>query len=56
MNLKVDKSWGYLVNGKFDGIIGDFLEGTCDLSATGFYYKRERFDVLEYTVEHYVIK
>lgn len=56
VNLKIDRSWGYLVNGTFGGIIGDFLKGTCDIGAVGFYFKEERLSVLEYTVPAYTVR
>lgn len=56
MNLKIDKSWGYLINGTFKGVIGDFIEGTCDISAVAFYFKQERITNIDYTVPTYVVR
>jgi hypothetical protein len=43
-------TWGYKVNESFNGILGDMIKGTIDISATPFRWKIERLDVLEYTV------
>ena len=50
------KTWGYVVNGTFNGILGDMMNGLVDISAAPFQYKEERFDACEFTVETYVVK
>nr|AZQ24966.1 ionotropic receptor [Aphidius gifuensis] len=56
INLNVAKTWGYLVNGTFNGIIGDMLAGKVDISISPFQYKAERLSVCEFTVETWVVK
>ncbi|XP_011502679.1 PREDICTED: glutamate receptor ionotropic, kainate 5-like [Ceratosolen solmsi marchali] len=56
INLKRSETWGYKVNGTYNGIVGDMLNGIVDISASPFQYKKERLDVCEYTVEAYVVK
>lgn len=56
INLDVAKTWGYLVNGTFNGIIGDMLAGKVDISISPFQYKAERLSVCEFTVETWVVK
>ncbi|XP_033228919.1 ionotropic receptor 75a-like [Belonocnema kinseyi] len=47
------KTWGYIVNGSFNGILGDMLNGIVDISAAPFLYSLERIDVCEWTVQTY---
>ncbi|XP_046823529.1 ionotropic receptor 75a-like [Vespa crabro] len=56
MNLMRGTTWGYLVNGTWNGILSDMLRGVVDISATPFLFKPERFDVCDYTVQTYVAK
>ena len=56
MNLLPGTTWGYLINGSFNGIIGDFIKGVVDIGATPFQFKPERIDVMEYTVQTYMAK
>lgn len=56
MNLTRGTTWGYLVNGSFNGIIGDMIKGIVDFGATPFQYKLERLDVCEYTVQAFVAR
>ena len=53
IHLTRASTWGYLINGSFDGILGDMIKGIVDISATPFQYKIERIDVCEYTVPVY---
>ena len=46
-------TWGYLVNGTFNGIVGDMMKGLIDAGATPFQFKSERMDVMDYTVQGY---
>ncbi|XP_034950704.1 ionotropic receptor 75a-like [Chelonus insularis] len=50
LNLKRSSSWGMLVNGSWNGIIGEMLDGVTDLSSSPFYFRPERLSVCEYTV------
>lgn len=56
MNLMRGTTWGYLVNGTWNGILADMVRGVVDISATPFLFKPERFDVCDYTVQTYVAK
>ena len=56
MNLQQAKTWGYLVNGTWNGILADMMAGLTDISAAPFQYKEERMDVCEFTVETYVVR
>ena len=47
------KTWGYIVNGTFNGILGDMINGIVDISAAPFLYSLERIDVCEWTVQTY---
>ncbi|KAK2576493.1 hypothetical protein KPH14_005819 [Odynerus spinipes] len=53
MNLIRGKTWGYLINGTWNGIIADMIRGVVDISVTPFQYKMARLDVVEYTVQSY---
>ena len=53
IHLKRSATWGYLINGSFNGIIGEMIKGIVDISATPFMYTKERLDVAEYTVQVY---
>ncbi|XP_033227797.1 ionotropic receptor 75a-like isoform X2 [Belonocnema kinseyi] len=53
MHLTRATSWGYLINGTFNGIIGDMIKGIVDIGVTPFMFKSERIDVCEYTVQSY---
>lgn len=56
MNLKRGTTWGYLINGTFNGIIGDMMKGLVDFGATPFQYKPERLDAVEYTVQAWMAR
>ncbi|XP_057323934.1 ionotropic receptor 75a-like [Microplitis mediator] len=56
MNLKRGTTWGYLINGTFNGIIGDMMKGLVDFGATPFQYKPERLDAIEYTVQAWMAR
>nr|QNL15111.1 ionotropic receptor 64a [Aulacocentrum confusum] len=56
MNLQQAKTWGYLVNGTFNGILGDMVKGIVDVSIAPFQYKEERMDVCEFTVETWTVR
>ena len=56
MNLLRGDTWGYLINGTFNGIVGDMIKGIVDVGATPFQFKPERMDVMDYTVQAYMAK
>nr|QNL15116.1 ionotropic receptor 64b [Aulacocentrum confusum] len=56
MNLMKGSTWGYLINGTFNGILGDMIKGIVDFGATPFQYKPERLDVCEYTVQTWLAR
>ncbi|KAL7298339.1 hypothetical protein TKK_0008682 [Trichogramma kaykai] len=56
IHLTKAKTWGYLINGSFTGILGEMINGTVDISVAPFQYKMERLDACEHTVETYVVK
>ncbi|XP_043671891.1 ionotropic receptor 75a-like isoform X2 [Vespula pensylvanica] len=56
MNLIRGTTWGYLVNGTWNGILADMIRGTVDISATPYLFKPERFDACDYTVQTYIAK
>ncbi|XP_011502678.1 PREDICTED: glutamate receptor-like [Ceratosolen solmsi marchali] len=56
LNLLRGTTWGYLINGSFNGIVGDMINGIVDIGATPFQFKPERIDVMEYTVQAYMAK
>lgn len=56
MNLSRGKTWGYLINGTFNGIIGDMTKGLIDFGATPFQFKSERLDAIEYTVQGWLAR
>ncbi|THK33133.1 ionotropic receptor 75a [Diachasma alloeum] len=56
MNLSRGTTWGYLINGSFNGIIGDMIKGIVDFGATPFQFKPERIDVIEYTVQGWLAR
>nr|WGC55096.1 ionotropic receptor 4 [Psyttalia incisi] len=56
MNLSRGTTWGYLINGSFNGIIGDMVKGIVDFGATPFQLKIERIGVIEYTVQGWLVR
>lgn len=54
INLSRGETWGYLINGTFNGIIGDMIKGIVDVGVTPFQFKPERLDVMDFTVQAYV--
>ncbi|XP_012273315.2 glutamate receptor ionotropic, kainate 5 [Orussus abietinus] len=56
MNLMRASTWGYKVNGTFNGILKDMVDGIVDVGATPFMFKIERIDVAEYTVQAWVAR
>lgn len=56
INLQHAKTWGYLVNGTWNGILADMQAGFVDISVCPFQFKEERMDVCEFTVVTYVVR
>ncbi|XP_015118011.1 ionotropic receptor 75a [Diachasma alloeum] len=51
MKIHQATTWGYLVNGSFNGLIGDIISGFIDMSLTPFEFHQSRMDFVEYAVE-----
>ena len=56
MHLTRASTWGYLINGSFNGILGEMVKGIVDISVSPFQFKEERLDVAENTVQAYVAR
>lgn len=57
LDIKRGSTWGYLLpNGSYSGILGDMAKGLVDISVTPFQYKKDRLDVVEYTVQTWIAK
>ena len=50
INLKFGSTWGYLINGSFNGILGDMIKGEVDIAAVGLQFKPERIPIMDWTV------
>nr|WGC55098.1 ionotropic receptor 6 [Psyttalia incisi] len=50
MQLHQASTFGYLVNGSYNGIIGDIISGVIDMSITPFEFHVPRLKVLDYAV------
>ncbi|EAA10462.5 AGAP004923-PA, partial [Anopheles gambiae str. PEST] len=48
------KSWGYLRNGKFDGMIGALSRREVDLGGSPMFFRQERHRVVSYTTRTFV--
>uniref|UniRef100_A0A182YKQ2 Ionotropic receptor 75a N-terminal domain-containing protein n=1 Tax=Anopheles stephensi TaxID=30069 RepID=A0A182YKQ2_ANOST len=48
------KSWGYLRNGKFDGMIGALSRREVDLGGSPMYFRQERHRVVSYTTRTFI--
>ncbi|XP_053674074.1 ionotropic receptor 75a-like [Anopheles nili] len=48
------KSWGYLRNGKFDGMIGALSRREVDLGGSPMYFRQERHRVVSYTTRSFI--
>lgn len=46
-------SWGYLVNGSFNGMMGMLQQGVVDIAATPLMPRVERLLASEFTVQTY---
>ena len=49
-------TWGYKINGTYNGILGDMVKGIIDISTTPLNYKEERLDVAEFTVQGWMVE
>ncbi|XP_015592504.1 probable glutamate receptor isoform X2 [Cephus cinctus] len=56
MILTQSETWGYLINGSFNGLLGDMIKGLVDVGVTPLQFKRERIDVAEFTVQTYLAR
>ncbi|XP_038212065.1 ionotropic receptor 75a-like [Zerene cesonia] len=43
-------TWGYIINGSYNGMVGDMVRGNADLAGTIIFITKSRLDVLEYLV------
>ncbi|CAH2106498.1 unnamed protein product [Euphydryas editha] len=41
-------NWGYIVNGSYNGMIGDLVRGAAELAGTAMFITKPRLEVLEY--------
>ncbi|VVC86477.1 unnamed protein product, partial [Leptidea sinapis] len=42
------KTWGYILNGSYNGMVGDLTTGNADLAGTMIYMNKPRLDVLDF--------
>ncbi|XP_023288798.1 glutamate receptor 1 [Orussus abietinus] len=56
MNILPTKSWGYLINGSFDGMMRHFIDGISDAGITPAQMKPERIHYVDLTVKIWVAK
>lgn len=57
INLMRYATWGYLTNGKFNGIIGDMINGVMDVAALPMNIeKAERYSVMDFTAVIWTVK
>lgn len=56
MNLTQGITWGYPVNGSFNGILGDMIKGIVDVAVSPYQFKIESMDVMEFTVQAWVAR
>lgn len=56
MNLTKGTTWGYLINGTYNGILGDMVKEIVDFSVASFQFKVDRLDVCEYTVQTWLAR
>ncbi|XP_043277874.1 ionotropic receptor 75a-like [Venturia canescens] len=54
MNLKQAPTWGYFVNGTWNGILKDMIDGVTDISIAPFQQKANRMEVCEFTLITYI--
>ncbi|XP_046625652.1 ionotropic receptor 75a-like isoform X1 [Neodiprion virginianus] len=56
IHLKLTNSWGYLINGSYNGMVGDLIAGIADIGGSPIMFKNERLKVSEFTVQTYMAK
>ncbi|XP_046748190.1 ionotropic receptor 75a-like isoform X2 [Diprion similis] len=56
IHLKLTDSWGYLINGTYNGMMGDLIAGIADIGGSPLMFKKERIEVSEFTVQTYMAK
>ncbi|XP_049314438.1 uncharacterized protein LOC105224490 [Bactrocera dorsalis] len=49
-------SWGYLKNGKFDGMIGALVRKQADIGGSPIFFRSERAKVIDYTTRTWVAR
>lgn len=49
-------SWGYLKNGKFDGMIGALVRREVDIGGSPIFFRIERAKVIDYTARTWVAR
>lgn len=49
-------SWGYLKNGKFDGMIGALVRKQADIGGSPIFFRIERAKVIDYTTRTWVAR
>lgn len=55
MKVQQATTWGYLINGSFNGLIADIISGSVDMSLTPFEFLTVRMDVIDYVVETWYV-
>ncbi|XP_055382474.1 uncharacterized protein LOC129612739, partial [Condylostylus longicornis] len=50
LNLTTTNSWGYLINGTYDGMIGALIRNETDIGGSPIFYRLERAKVIHYTL------
>ncbi|KAL9905206.1 uncharacterized protein LOC119632317 [Glossina fuscipes] len=54
--LSKTSSWGYLKNGKFDGMIGALVRKQADIGGSPIFFRIERAKVIDYTTRTWVAR
>lgn len=51
MELSSTRSWGYLRNGTFDGMVGALIKGQADIGGSNLFFRSDRAKFIDYAVE-----
>ena len=54
--LSKTATWGYLKNGKFDGMIGALVRKQADIGGSPIFFRIERAKVIDYTTRTWVAR
>lgn len=54
--LSKTSSWGYLKNGKFDGMIGALVRKQADIGGSPIFFRIERAKVIDYTTRTWIAR